>query len=100
MGQHLVQGPIQAIIVDLVVANAEQVTQSGTAEPVFRDVQFTGGLAEAGQDQDGGHLGPRHLFTSRRQKALKQSVQTQRLPEAQAQPDVAKASAALQAEAA
>ena len=28
------------------------------------DVQFTGGLAEAGQDQHGGHLGPRHLFTS------------------------------------
>src|SRR5262249_34910634 len=98
--QQPVQGAVEPVVVDLVVGDAQQVAQGGAAEPVLGDVQFAGRLAEAGQDQDGGHLGPGHVLAPRPQPAVEQGVQVQGLPQPPAQPDVAEAAAALQPEAA
>src|SRR5262245_1212900 len=99
VGQQPIQGPREAIIVDLVVGNAQKVPAGGAAEPILGDVQLAGRLAEAGPDQHGRQLGPRPLCTSLRQPLFQKGIEVQRLPQAQPEPDVPEAAAALQVEA-
>ena len=99
VGKEAIQRPIAPIVVDQGGGQREQVLKRGAPVPIFRDVQLARGLAQPGEDKDGRHGRPGHVGAARGQQPLQQRVQLQGAPQRPAEPDIAKAAPAFQAEA-
>ena len=68
--EQMIEGAIQAVLVDLFLAELQQVAKRGAAIPVLGDVQLAGWLAEPSRHQHGGHFRPPDALLSDRQQAL------------------------------
>src|SRR6516165_10415686 len=99
-GQQPVEGAVQAVVIDFVVADTQQVAKGGATKPILGDMQLAGRFAEASEDEHRGHLSPGNLLAAGAQPIAEYRVEFQRLPEAEPQPEVAKPPAAFQAKAA
>src|SRR5471032_230430 len=100
VGEKPVEAAVATVVVDLVFGYAEQVVESGAAEPILGDVQLARRGTEPGYDEHGRHRGPRHLLTAGREQPRQQLVETDRLPKTMREPDVAELSASFEPQAA
>ena len=98
VGQQMVERPVAAVVVDLLLGHAEQVVERGAAKPILGDVQLARRRTEPSDHEDRGHGRPGNVFATGRQQPREQRVEADGLPEPLRQPDVAELAAAFDAE--
>ena len=87
--EQMIKSAIEAILVDLLIAELQQITQRRAPIPILGNVQFASGLAQARRYQDGGDLLPGDALLTRRQQLIAQLRQTRPPPQRQSQIHIA-----------
>src|SRR5262244_3460956 len=93
--EQAIEAAIEPILVDLLVAELEQIAQRRAAIPVLRNMQLARRLTESRRNQHGRHLRPRHPFLAGRKQPLAQLLKTNAAPQRQRQIYVAEHTRAL-----
>ena len=94
--QQAIQGAIAPVVGHQRGRHRQQIVERSPAIPVFGEMQLTGGLAQAGEDENRRHGRPRDLLAAARLQALTDLVQAEGAPQGPAKPDVAKPPTPLQ----
>ena len=80
---HLVQSPVQPVVVDRIGGDAGDVLQRRARVPRLGDAQLGGLAAELAHGQHGGDVGPRHLLPAGLDQGVQELMQAQASPEGQ-----------------
>jgi len=97
--EQMIEAAIEAILVDLLIAQLKQIAQRRAAVPILGNVQLARRLAEARRDQHRSHLRPGNALFANRQQTLAQLLKPDATPQRQRQIHVAKLARALDANA-
>src|SRR6266849_4256151 len=84
--QQLIQRAVEAMVVDPLARQPQQVFQRALTVPIFSNVQFAGRFGQARNYQHCRHLGPRDRFPARWHQLYAQFVQLERAPQLPSQP--------------
>ena len=87
--QQAIERRVEAVGINLLRGDAQEVVQRRGAIPGVLDVEFAGRRAEAGDRENRGHLAPRDFFSALGDQLLEEAVEAEQSPEPQGQPDVA-----------
>ena len=82
---HLVQGPVETVVIDRLGRDAGDVLQRRACIPGLGNAQLRGLTAELPHREHRGHIGPRNLLPARLDERFQQLMQAQSPPERQPQ---------------
>jgi hypothetical protein len=97
--EQAIERAIEPILVDLLIAQLQQIAKRRAAIPILGNMQLARRLAEASRHQHRRHLRPGDALLTRRQQAPTQLLEPQTAPQRQRQIHVAKPARALNANA-
>jgi hypothetical protein len=97
--QQMIEAAIEAILVDLLIAQLKQIAQCRAAIPILRNVQLARRLAQARRHQHRRHLRPGNALLTNRQQPLAQLLKPDAAPQRQRQIHIAELARALDADA-
>ena len=97
--EQAIERAIEPVLVDLLVAELQQIAKRRAAIPILGDVQLARRLAEASRHQHRRHLRPGDSFLARRKQLLAQLLEPHSTPQGERQVDLAKLTRALDADA-
>ena len=97
--EQAIERPIKAILVDLLVAELQQIAERRAAIPVLGNVQLARRLAQPSRHQHRRHLRPSDAFLAHRKQAPAQLLEPQPTPQGERQIHIAKPARALDADA-
>ena len=97
MWQQRVQRTVQAIVVDLLLGHAQQITHRRLPREVLSNRKFARRLAQPGNHQHQRHHAPGNVFAPRRDRVPKERVESQHMNQLQRQPRPAERAAVFDA---
>jgi len=97
--KQMIEAAVEAILVDLFIAQLQQIAKCGAPVPVLGNVQLARRLAEPCCDQHRRHLRPADAFPANRQQPLAQILKAHPAPQRQRQIHIAELPRALDADA-
>lgn len=97
--EQAIKPAIEPILVDLLIAELQQIAKRRAAIPVLGDVQLAAWLAQSSRHQHRRHLRPRDAFPAHRKQSPAQLLKPHPAPQGERQVNVAKLPRALDANA-
>ena len=97
--EQAIERAIEPILVDLLIAELQQIAKRRAAIPVFGDVQLARRLAQSSRHKHRRHLRPGDAFLAHRQQAPAQLLKPQPTPQGERHIHIAKPTRALDANA-
>src|SRR3979411_71241 len=97
--QQMIETAIKAILVDLLVAELQQIAKRRAAIPIFRNVQLARWLTKPRRDQHSCHLRPRDALLADRQQSLAQILKSRSAPQGKRKIHIAEPTRAFDAKA-
>src|ERR1700693_5516376 len=97
--EQVIEPAIEAILVDLLIAELQQITKCRAAIPVLGNVQLARRRAEPCRHKDRRHLRPGDALLSARQESRAKVLKTDPAPQCESQIYIAKLTRALDADA-
>ena len=97
--EQMIEAAIKAILVDLLIAELQQIAERRAPVPILGNVQLARRLAEPRRNQHGRHLRPGDAFLARRKQPLAQLLKARPAPQRKRQIHIAELTRALDANA-
>src|SRR5580700_10110948 len=97
--EQMIESAIEAIFVDLLITELQQIAEGRTPVPVLGKMQFACGFAQSRRHQQGGDRLPGGAFLAGRQHLIAQLYKARPAPQRQSQIHIAKLTRALDANA-
>src|SRR6476659_4413763 len=95
MHEQMIEAAIKAILVDLLIAELQQIAERRAPVPILGNVQLARRLAEPRRNQHGCHLRPGDAFLAHRKQSLAQLLEARPTPQCKRQIHIAELTRAL-----
>src|SRR5713101_6571934 len=93
--EQMIEAAIKAILVDLLIAELQQIAERRASVPILGNVQLARRLAEPRRNQHGRHLRPSDAFLAHRKQSLAQLLKARPTPQRKRQIHIAELTRAL-----